>query len=106
VTNVILYSLREDTNQFYRLFTSWYGDDFVVRLEDAGPPFDPDTLPEVDVTLPLDERQIGGLGWLIIRQSTDEVKVFRSADTNILTMVRSRHRPTVGQKKQSKEPIP
>jgi len=105
VTNVINYSLQEDINKYYRIFTSWYGDDFVVRIEDSGPPFDPDTLPAIDVTLSLENRQIGGLGWFLIRQSTDEAKVFRSADTNILTMVRSRHRPTVGQKKQSKEPI-
>ena len=102
ITNVINYSLREDTSKYFRLFTSWYGDDFVVRIEDSGPPFDPDTLPAVDVTLSLEDRQIGGLGWYIIRQSTDEAKVFRSADTNILTMVRSRHRLTVGQKKTIK----
>ncbi len=100
VTNMINYSLQEDTSKYFRIFTSWYGDDFVVRIEDSGPPFDPDTLPAVDVTLLLEDRQIGGLGWFIIRQSTDEAKMFRSADTNILTMVRSRHRLTVGQKKQ------
>lgn len=103
VTNVIMYSLCEGESRFYRVYISWSGDDFVVRIEDDGPAFDPVTLRPVDVTLPLEERQIGGLGWFIIRQATDEVHMSRSSDTNILTLVRSINRPKIGHENNSGE---
>gem|GEM_PF-1295412 len=99
VTNVITYSLHEDSTLLYSVFTSWSGDDFVVRIEDSGPPFDPAALAPVNTNIPLEDRQIGGMGWFLIRQYTDDVRMFRSSDTNILTLVRFRNRPTFGQKK-------
>jgi sigma-B regulation protein RsbU (phosphoserine phosphatase) len=101
VTNVISYSLHEDPTLFYRVFTSWSGDDFVVRIEDSGPLFDPAALAPVNTNLPLEERPIGGMGWFLIRQYTDEIRMFRSSDTNILTLVRSRNSTNLRQKNNS-----
>ena len=103
VTNVISYSLREDEHLFYSVFASWSGDEMVVRIEDPGPPFDPAALPPVDVTLALEERQVGGLGWFIIRNSTDQYRMQRVSDVNVLVMVRSRTRPTMGNHLKTKE---
>ncbi|NTU67536.1 MAG: SpoIIE family protein phosphatase [Chlorobiaceae bacterium] len=103
VTNVISYSLHEDEALSYRVFVSWSDDDLVVRIEDPGPPFNPSELSPVDVTLPLEDRQAGGLGWFIIGNSTDEYHLYRVSDINVLVMVRSRTRPTMGHKLKTKE---
>ena len=49
------------------------GDRLIVHLSDEAPPFDPTRHPLPDVTLPLEERPLGGLGIFLIRQSVDEV---------------------------------
>ncbi|MBM4464412.1 MAG: ATP-binding protein [Chloroflexi bacterium] len=48
-------------------------DALVIRLCDEAPPFDPTNLPPPDLTLPLDQRPIGGLGIHLIRQVMDEM---------------------------------
>lgn len=96
VTNVITHALHEDPQRFFQLAVAWSEDNLVLRLEDPGPPFDPNALPPVDTTLPMPERPIGGLGWLLIRRVTDEIRMDRVGELNILTLVRTRHRPTMG----------
>jgi serine/threonine-protein kinase RsbW len=43
-----------------------------VRIVDDGPAFDPFSAPEPDVTQPLDDRPVGGLGVLFVKKLTDE----------------------------------
>jgi sigma-B regulation protein RsbU (phosphoserine phosphatase) len=99
VTNVITHSLGSNPSRSYRVFIGWSGDQFMVRIEDDGPPFDPDSLPQADLRAPLADRPIGGLGWVLIRRATDSVRMDRIANTNILTLNRSLNRPTTGQAK-------
>jgi serine/threonine-protein kinase RsbW len=47
------------------------GNALVVRLRDQAPLFDPTTVPPPDLTLPLEERRLGGLGIHLIRNFTD-----------------------------------
>lgn len=49
------------------------GDALVIRLRDEAPPFDPAAVPPPDLTLPLEQRPIGGLGIYLMRQVMDEV---------------------------------
>jgi serine/threonine-protein kinase RsbW len=49
------------------------GEALVIRLRDEAPPFDPAAVPPPDLTLPLEQRHIGGLGIYLIRQVMDEV---------------------------------
>ena len=100
-TNVITHSLGSNPARKYRLFLGWAADKFLVRIEDDGPPFDPESLPPVDLRAPLGERPVGGLGWVLIRNATDEIRMDRVSDTNILTLTRRRDRPTIGQKKST-----
>ena len=101
VTNIITHSLRSDPSRTYRVFVAWSGGEFIIRFEDDGPPFDPDALPAVDVRAPLNDRPIGGLGWVLIRRVTDEVRMDRVSDTNILTLTRHRDRPSIGKQTQT-----
>ena len=53
---------------------------------DSGLPFDPTARPAPDITLKPDERQIGGLGIYIVKQTMDEVNYQYSGGKNILTI--------------------
>jgi anti-sigma regulatory factor (Ser/Thr protein kinase) len=57
-----------------------------VEVEDDGRPFDPLQRPEVDVSVPLETKPIGGLGIHLIRQFMDEVQYRREGNKNVLTM--------------------
>jgi sigma-B regulation protein RsbU (phosphoserine phosphatase) len=90
VTNIITYALRSDASRRYSLFLAWSGHVMTLRFEDNGPPFDPDSLPAADVRARLEDRPVGGLGWLLIRKATDTIRMDRVGETNILTLTRSR----------------
>jgi len=57
-----------------------------MRLEDDGVPFDPLSLPEPDITLPAEEREIGGLGIHLIRNLMDEVLYVHTGSHNRITL--------------------
>lgn len=61
------------------------GEEFVVEIADSGLPFDPTTAAGPDTTLPLEERDIGGFGILLIRRSCDALSWRRIAGRNILS---------------------
>jgi anti-sigma regulatory factor (Ser/Thr protein kinase) len=47
---------------------------FVIRLRDWGASFDPNGVPMPDVTAPLEERTLGGLGLYLMRHFMDVVE--------------------------------
>ncbi len=65
------------------------GNDLAVRLIDDAPPFDPTSVPPPDITLPLEDRPLGGLGVHMMRQLSDEL-TYRRNETgeNELTFVK------------------
>ena len=59
-----------------------------IRLIDDGAPFNPlKDAPEPDVTLPLAERPIGGLGVYLVRTMGEELEYRRDNDRNHLKLV-------------------
>ena len=57
-----------------------------VTLTDRGIPFDPLAKQDPDITLPAEQRQIGGLGIFLVKKTMDEVLYRREKDQNILTI--------------------
>ena len=65
------------------------GDNSVTfRMADSGVPFDPLAKPDPDITLSVDERQIGGLGIFMMKKTMDEVSYAYENGENILTMTK------------------
>ena len=62
------------------------GDRFVIEVTDWGVPFDATTMPDPDVTIPIDERPVGGLGIYLIKQITDEIRYTREDGRNVLRL--------------------
>jgi serine/threonine-protein kinase RsbW len=57
---------------------------------DNGLAFDPSTMPEPDVSLPLEKRDPGGLGILLIYRMVDRVEYRRVDDENRLRLEKQR----------------
>ena len=58
----------------------------VIRFIDSGKPYDPLSREDPDVTLGVEERQVGGLGIYMVKKSMDEVAYAREDGQNILTI--------------------
>jgi len=64
-----------------------------VTLYDNGRPFDPDEIPEPDITSPLEVRKERGLGIYFMRQLMDKVEFnFSKSNGNKLTLVKYKGR--------------
>ena len=58
------------------------------RMADKGIPFDPLQKPDPDITLPAEEREIGGLGIFIAKKTMDSICYAYENGENILTMTK------------------
>lgn len=59
---------------------------FIIEVEDDGPPFNPLQLSAVDTTVPLAQRPIGGLGIHLMRRFMDEIEYHSEGGKNVLRM--------------------
>jgi len=57
-----------------------------IKLIDAGTPFDPLAKPDPDVTLPGEEREIGGLGIFMVKNLVDEAEYEHLDGCNQMTI--------------------
>ena len=57
-----------------------------ILLKDAGVPFNPLATPDPDVTLPAEDRRIGGLGIFLCKQMMDHIEYKYEDGCNILMM--------------------
>lgn len=71
-TNITVHGYRDEPGPIEIELTR-QADALVVRLRDQAPPFDPAVIPPPDLTLPLQDRPLGGLGFFFIRKLTDRV---------------------------------
>lgn len=58
----------------------------VLTIDDDGRPFDPTQGSTTDLTVPADERPVGGLGIILMHQMTDALSYERVGGHNILRM--------------------
>ena len=61
-------------------------DAVVVEFEDSGVAYDPLSTPAPDLTLPAEERELGGLGIFMVRNLMDSAEYRREGNRNILTI--------------------
>ncbi len=62
--------------------------DAVIRFTDTGIPFNPLAKADPDVTLPAEQREIGGLGIFMVKKTMDEILYQRDGQKNILTITK------------------
>lgn len=88
VTNVINYGFPPtEEHTFTILADGEVGGVLTLQVVDDGVAFNPlEEAPEVDITLGVEERPIGGLGIFLVKQIMDEVAYERTDGKNIFTM--------------------
>lgn len=62
---------------------------FKLIFIDSGMPFDPLARENPDITLSADERQIGGLGIFMVKQTMDDVQYEYKDGCNMLTLIKT-----------------
>ena len=58
----------------------------IITFIDSGIPYDPLAKPDPDITLPAEEREIGGLGIYMVKKSMDNISYEYKDGKNILTI--------------------
>ena len=86
ITNVIKYGYDQPAQRQIQIDLSLQEGLLVLEIIDDGKPFDPTRIPEPDLDVPLEERQIGGLGIHLVRNYVDSMEYKREEDRNITTL--------------------
>jgi sigma-B regulation protein RsbU (phosphoserine phosphatase) len=87
--NIINYAYTDEKEHAIEVKAEFYGERLTVTIEDDGIPFNPLEKETPDTDLPLEERQIGGLGIHLVRNLMDKVTYQRRIDKNRLTLVKN-----------------
>lgn len=91
LSNIVKYSFPDDQEHVIditlELFTTGK---LTLCLTDEGVPFNPFSAPDPDLSIPLEEREIGGLGILIVKRLMDEYHYKRQANLNITSMIKNK----------------
>ena len=85
VTNVIKYGFADDAEHEIEIFLNVENGELAISVADEGMAFNPLTAPEPDLSAPIEERKIGGLGVLMVRKLMDHVNYRREGNKNIFT---------------------
>lgn len=88
LNNIVSYAYPRGNEHPIDLAIDIRSSELTVAISDRGRPFNPFTKDPPDTTLPLEERQIGGLGIHLVRNLMDDVIYTRSGSHNIVTLVK------------------
>jgi sigma-B regulation protein RsbU (phosphoserine phosphatase) len=88
VVNIIDYAYPKDVVGEIVVTAAIADNTLQVTITDSGRPFDPTMAPEPDTTLPLEQREIGGLGIHLIRTIMDSVTYSRLPSANCLSLTK------------------
>ena len=84
LSNIIKYGYSDDAAHEIRVKLSATDTAVEIVIEDDGKAFDPFAVSEPDLSLPLAERPVGGLGVHFVRKLMDEVQYKRENNRNLL----------------------
>lgn len=86
VANIIMYAYPPQEQHAILLKVNSTDKQLIFLLTDKGASFDPTQVEDVDITLPIEERPIGGLGIFLIRSIMNEISYQRIDNENRLIM--------------------
>lgn len=89
VTNAILYAYPSEEAKEICIEMDCQNGRLLITVTDSGIPFNPLDKEDPDLTLPPEERPIGGLGVYLVKQLMTDVIYSRSAGKNRLTMIKN-----------------
>ena len=86
LTNVVLYAYPEDQRGTVAVRIGGDSNTITAEVVDHGKPFDPTAHPAPDITLPIEQRPIGGLGIHLMRNLMTSLRHYRENGTNHLVL--------------------
>jgi len=87
LNNIISYGFSDDEEHQINIDVSVTSEQLVVTVADDGMPFNPFDRVGPDTSLSLEERDIGGLGVLLVTELMDQCSYQRRRDRNVVTLV-------------------
>ena len=90
LTNVVLYAYPEDQRGTVGISIFRNDNTITAEIVDHGKPFDPTAHPAPDITLPIEQRPIGGLGIHLMRNLVTSLRYCREQGENHLVLTTSR----------------
>lgn len=88
LTNVVAYGYDDNLEHQIRVRVHLKLPELRLEVEDDGHPFNPLEQPTPDISKPIEERPIGGLGIHMMRKSLDGIEYRRADGKNILAMIK------------------
>jgi anti-sigma regulatory factor (Ser/Thr protein kinase) len=86
LSNICRYAYGDATGEVEIRCTQDATQHLLIEFIDTGRPFNILTLPPPDLTAAVDQRQVGGLGILLIRAMADTVTYCRDGNRNMLRL--------------------
>ncbi|MFA6127973.1 MAG: ATP-binding protein [Bacteroidales bacterium] len=88
LTNVILYGFDDENQHLIEIHFTLDRDRLGISIVDDGHEYDPTVKADPDITLPAEERPIGGLGIFLIKKIMDTVEYQRKDNKNYLILTK------------------
>lgn len=89
LTNAISYGFDDEIKHTIEIYFNKTGDELSISIVDDGHEFDPTLKADPDITVPAEDRQIGGLGIFLIKKVMDTVKYQRKENRNYLILTKN-----------------
>jgi anti-sigma regulatory factor (Ser/Thr protein kinase) len=86
LSNIISYGFSDDAEHQIDIEILYSPDKLVFTIADDGIPFNPFDQVGPDISLSVEERDIGGLGVLLVKELMDEYHYQRHSNSNVVTL--------------------
>ncbi|MCH9049943.1 MAG: SpoIIE family protein phosphatase [Proteobacteria bacterium] len=87
LNNVISHAFPEGGEHEIEVRAEQVGNRLTVTITDDGIPFNPLLSDTPDISLTLEDREVGGFGILLVGKMADDISYHRRIDKNVLTLV-------------------
>lgn len=88
VMNIVQYAYPDGGDDYLDVEIERDDNHITLRFRDGGVPFNPLELDSPDISLPIEQRGIGGLGFFIVTKKMDSVKYEYTDGENVLTVMK------------------
>jgi sigma-B regulation protein RsbU (phosphoserine phosphatase) len=93
LTNIISYGYRPGQTGAIQIRFALTDSNLQVEIADDARPFNPLESPEIDTSVPMKNKPVGGLGVFLIRKSVDKLEYRRVDERNVLVLVKGLETP-------------
>ncbi len=87
LNNTISYAFTDNNDHIIEIIFEFNGEKLSTHITDDGIPFNPLTAELPDTTLSIEDREIGGLGILLVKSTVEKVEYERHTNQNHLILI-------------------